>query len=101
MGISDISLPSLTLTDTIKRGFAKYTHTYTHTQSLSPIAKVGNKEHACIARFVLYAINPPSLSAAEKGGIGNLRLEYKFMRVVWGGLSKKVQVKERCAFIKI
>lgn len=42
MGISDISFPTLTLTDTIKRGFAACT------QPLSPIAKVSKKEHVCV-----------------------------------------------------
>lgn len=57
MGISDISFPTLTLTDTIKRGFAACT------QPLSPITKVSKKEHVCV-RFSS-ATNPPHLRRVD------------------------------------
>lgn len=48
MGISDISFPTLTLTDTIKRGFAA------HREALSASTKVSNTEHVCVHVCPLY-----------------------------------------------
>lgn len=64
MGISDISFPTLTLTDTIKGGFAA------RTQPLSPISKVSKKEHVCVARLSS-ATNPLHLCrVGDPGGQG-------------------------------